>query len=101
LIGENKELWLELCEQAAAVEQDPEKWQALVQEINRLLEEKESVLDMRENKERWKVLCEQAAGEQDPKKLLELTKEINDLLLGKQHRLDGEAPTDTPKGSDA
>lgn len=69
--------------------------------INRLLEEKESVLDMRENKERWKILCEQAAVEQDPKKLLELTKEINDLLLGKQHRLDGEAPTDTPKGSDA
>jgi hypothetical protein len=52
---------------------------------------------MRENKERWKILCEQAAVEQDPKKLLELTKEINDLLLGKQHRLDGEALPDKPK----
>jgi hypothetical protein len=37
-----KELLLELCEQAAAVERDPEKWNALVDEINRLLEEKES-----------------------------------------------------------
>ena len=43
-----------------------------------------------ENKERWKVLCEQAAVEQDPEKLLELTRQINDLLLGKQQRLDGE-----------
>jgi hypothetical protein len=33
-----KELWLELCERAAAVERDPEKWNALVNEINRLLE---------------------------------------------------------------
>jgi hypothetical protein len=51
------------------------------------------------NKERWRILCEQAAGEQDPKKLLELTKEINDLLMGKQHRLDG-TPPDKPKDSD-
>jgi hypothetical protein len=50
------------------------------------------------NKERWKLLCEQAAVEQDPKKLLALTKEINDLLLGKQHRLDGEPSTDKPTG---
>jgi hypothetical protein len=42
LIGENKELWLELCEQAAAVERDPRKLHALVKEINRLLEEKET-----------------------------------------------------------
>jgi hypothetical protein len=41
-----------------------------------------------ENKERWKLLCEQAVGERDPQRLLELTREINDLLLGKQHRLD-------------
>jgi hypothetical protein len=53
-----------------------------------------------QNKERWKVLCEQTAVEQDPQKLLALTKEINDLLLGKQRRLDGEAPTHKPKGSD-
>jgi hypothetical protein len=32
------------------------------------------------DKERWKVLCEQAAGEQDPKKLHELIREINRLL---------------------
>jgi hypothetical protein len=44
LIGENKELWLELCERAAVVERDPEKLQALVAEINRLLEEKEARL---------------------------------------------------------
>jgi hypothetical protein len=39
-----RELWLELCQQAAAVEQDPQKWHALVNEINRLLEEKEARL---------------------------------------------------------
>jgi hypothetical protein len=49
------------------------------------------------NKERWRVLCEQATVEQDPKKLLELTRQINDLLLGKQHRLDGEGSPDKPK----
>jgi hypothetical protein len=50
---------------------------------------------MQENKDRWKILCEQAAIEQDPKKLLELTRQINDLLLGKQHRLEeGEGSTD-------
>jgi len=38
--GENKERWLEICEKAA-VEQDPEKLLILMQEINRLLEEKE------------------------------------------------------------
>jgi|HubBroStandDraft_6_1064221.scaffolds.fasta_scaffold1704497_1 hypothetical protein len=42
---------------------------------------------MRENEERWKLLCELAAKEQDPQKLLELTREINQLLLFKQHRL--------------
>jgi hypothetical protein len=49
---------------------------------------------MRENSERWKLLCELAAQEQDPQKLLELTREINDLLLGKQRRL--ERPDDRP-----
>jgi hypothetical protein len=43
LIGENKERWRVLCEQAA-VEQDPEKLHKLVTEINRLLEEKEARL---------------------------------------------------------
>ena len=43
---------------------------------------------MQENTERWKQLCEEAAGEQDPQRLLELTREINDLLLGKQRRLE-------------
>jgi hypothetical protein len=42
-----KELWLELCEQAAVVEQDPEKWHALANEINRLLGEKEARLKQR------------------------------------------------------
>jgi hypothetical protein len=51
------------------------------------LEEPE-VYDVQENKERWKELCEQAAGEQDPVKLLELTEEINRLLAKKQDRLD-------------
>jgi hypothetical protein len=45
---------------------------------------------MRENEERWKLLCELAAKEQDPQKLLELTREINSLLLFKQKRLNGE-----------
>jgi hypothetical protein len=46
---------------------------------------------MRENEERWKLLCELAAKEQDPQKLLELTREINNLLLFKQKRLTGKA----------
>jgi hypothetical protein len=37
---ENKERWMELCEQAST-EQDPEKLSLLVAEINRLLQEKE------------------------------------------------------------
>jgi hypothetical protein len=43
---------------------------------------------MRENTERWRILCAQASIEQDPAKLLELVKEINDLLQKKQDRLD-------------
>jgi hypothetical protein len=52
------------------------------------------------NKERWKILCEQAAVEQDPRRLLELARQINDLLLGKQHRLNRETPLDPPKDSE-
>ena len=38
---EDKERWLQLCEQAA-LEQDPEKLMTLVHEINRLLAEREA-----------------------------------------------------------
>jgi hypothetical protein len=44
------------------------------------------------NKERWKVLCEQASVEQDPKKLHELIREINELLEAKETRLKGNPP---------
>jgi hypothetical protein len=40
---QTKERWLELCERAA-VEQDAEKLVAIIHEIERLLEEKESRL---------------------------------------------------------
>jgi hypothetical protein len=46
-----------------------------------------------ENKERWKVLCEQASVEQDPEKLHKLIKEINDLLEAKEARLKGSPGT--------
>jgi hypothetical protein len=46
---------------------------------------------MREQRERWMKLCEQASIEQDPKKLLELVREINDLLAKKQDHLAKEA----------
>jgi len=42
---------------------------------------------MRENEERWKQLCAQAAQEQDPAKLAELIMEINRLLEAKRNRL--------------
>ena len=38
-------------------------------------------------KERWQILCEQAANEQDPQKLMDLVREINRLLEEKQKRL--------------
>jgi hypothetical protein len=41
---ENRERWMELCE-LASTEQDPEKLQALVQEINRLLDAKQERLN--------------------------------------------------------
>jgi hypothetical protein len=50
---------------------------------------------MRENRERWQELCEQAANEQDPDKLLKLTAEIDRLLSEKYDRLEGK--TTKPK----
>ncbi len=44
--GETKERWFQLA-QLAAVEQDPQKLLVLVQEINRLLEEKEKRLNQK------------------------------------------------------
>ena len=41
--GKTRERWMELCEQAA-VEQDDEKLMRLIDEINRLLEEKDERL---------------------------------------------------------
>jgi hypothetical protein len=51
---------------------------------------------MRENRERWRELCEQAANEQDPDKLLELTAEIDKLLEEKFERLQGKT-SEKPK----
>lgn len=42
---------------------------------------------MLENKESWRLLCEQAVNERDPEKLVVLVKEINDLLEEKERRL--------------
>jgi hypothetical protein len=42
--GKTRERWVELCEQAAT-EQDPTRLMQLVQEINKLLVEKEERLD--------------------------------------------------------
>jgi hypothetical protein len=44
---EQKERWMELCEQASK-EQDPTKLMKLVEEINRLLEQREQKLKPRE-----------------------------------------------------
>jgi hypothetical protein len=44
--GETKERWYKLCEQAA-IEQDPERLMALIEEINQLLGEKEQRLQQR------------------------------------------------------
>ena len=41
----------------------------------------------RDTKERWLILCEQAAVEQDPARLLALVTEINRLLDEKQQRV--------------
>jgi hypothetical protein len=48
----------------------------------------------RENLERWRKLCAEAAKEQDPQRLMELIEEINRLLELKQVRL-RERPRDT------
>ena len=45
---------------------------------------------MRENREKWMELCEQAAKEQDPKKLAALILEINFMLEAKELRLTGK-----------
>ena len=41
--GETKERWMQLCEQAA-VEQDSEKLMELIEEINRMLDDKDDRL---------------------------------------------------------
>jgi hypothetical protein len=48
------------------------------------------------DKERWMLLCEQAAVEQDHDKLIALVAEINALLDAKQARL--EARQHPPEG---
>jgi hypothetical protein len=57
--GKTKERWMELCEQAA-VEQDREKLLLLSQEINRLLQEKESQFAKLRNDEKRKTVTELA-----------------------------------------
>lgn len=47
----HKERWQKLCEQIA-IEQDPTRFMTLVDELNRLLEEKERRLDARRVPER-------------------------------------------------
>ena len=44
---QSKERWMELCEQASK-EQDPAKLMSLVDEINRLLEQRDQKLKIRE-----------------------------------------------------
>ena len=45
MIGEKRERWQELCEQAS-VEQDSQRLLEIVAEINRLFEEKRKSLDL-------------------------------------------------------
>jgi hypothetical protein len=40
-----------------------------------------------ETRERWQMLCEQAATEQDPERLMFLIREIDQLLSEKEQRL--------------
>ena len=54
---------------------------------------------MRENREKWMELCEQAATEQDPEKLMELISQINRLLEAKERRLKGNPSATEPAGS--
>ena len=53
---------------------------------------------MRENREKWMELCEQAAAEQDPEKLMELIWQINRMLEAKERRLRGYPPATEPAG---
>ena len=53
---------------------------------------------MRENREKWMELCEQAATEQDPEKLMELILQINRLLEAKERRLKGSPSATEPAG---
>ena len=57
--GPLKERWINLCEQAA-VEQDTQKLMLLIQEINRLLEEKERRLHRQQASEEGSVMPEQS-----------------------------------------
>jgi hypothetical protein len=50
-----------------------------------------------DTKERWMVLCEQAANEQDSAKLHELIREIDRLLNEKHSRLKRQ-PQEEPRG---
>ena len=56
---------------------------------------------MRENREKWVELCEQAANEQDPKKLAASIVEINFRLEAKELRLKGKLPTAQPAEADS
>ncbi len=47
--GQKREIWMQLCENAAS-EQDPDKLMELIKEINRLLEEKERRLKSNSDK---------------------------------------------------
>ena len=57
--GPLKERWMNLCEQAA-VEQDTQKLMVLIQEINRLLEEKEQRLHRQPASENGTVVPERS-----------------------------------------
>jgi hypothetical protein len=58
---------------------------------------------MKDQKERWIRLCEQAAVEQDPEKLLKLVNEIARMLDEKQQRVNqySHSRSATHSGSDA
>jgi len=53
--GATKQRWQELCE-LAAKEQDPKKLSVLVEEINRLLQEKEQRLKAKRNAARFEEI---------------------------------------------
>lgn len=61
MIGQNKERWRELCEQAA-VEQDPKKLTNLVTEIDRLLDEKRRRLQRRSLMDATRAVQDQKVG---------------------------------------